>query len=411
MKLTTVRETYSFINRFMEAYPDLPHIHIEITQDDLCRVYLDKKKILDTAEAYKNERPLPTNASAGFSLLGNFAFHQEGWSEAPEQFNDEQQIIDTLIQMQLDMIPTYNRLLKDGLQVLQDDRSFLPQTELEYVRERLDNLIWEEIMTYFSKGITDFEKIYTLLLSHKTIDAQAVKAIVDAKEAFDLSRKQIGQIRTNFSRIVPRLSGLRSVGMGSEYMQTIKELEKAYTLISGDKKKTLHFIQELDGFGSKATIHTLPRIVAFYGFFKLIMTVATEYAFKKNKDLKSCYIHTRFSPVIKQNEGHVNAVIYFKGSELSQEIIEAINDPFQLSLQSKNRIFWTFKQLQDLFAHIYKVELLNEGKINQNGITRLKELFHIGNLSERDDALASHEGFFIEINFPAFGRVEDFKRK
>ncbi len=409
MKLSTVRETYSFINRFMDAYPDLPHIHIQMEGNNLCRIFLESKKILDTAEAYKNGRPLPVTASAGFSLLGNFAFHQEGWSETPVQFTDKKQLISTLEQMQFDMIPTYNRLLKEGLVVLQDDRSFLPQTELEYVREKVDMLIWEEIMNYFSKGVSDFEKIYTLLLSHKTIDAQAVKAIVDAKEAFDVSRKQIAQIRAHFGRIVPHLSGLRSVSLGSEYTHTIKELEKAYSIVNADKKKVFRFIQELNGFGSKSTIYSLPRIVGFYGFFKIIMSIATEYAFKKSRDQKTCYVHTRFSPSIIQNEGHLNGVIYFKGSELSTDILEAINNPLEGSIPGKTKLFWTLKHLQDLFAHIYKIELLKENEIDQNAVKHLQQLFHVGNLSERTDSLSSTEGFYIEMNFPAFGRVEDFK--
>lgn len=408
MKLASVRETYSFINRFMDAYPNLPHIRIELHDNKLCQIYLDSKKILDTAEAYKNDRPLPTKASAGFSLLGNFAFHQEGWNELPEQFGETSTIVSTLEQMQLDMVPTYNRLLKEGLEVLQDDRSFLPQTELEYVREKVDSLIWDEIITYFSKGITDFEKIYTLLLSHKTIDARAVKAIVDAKEAFDSSRKQIAQIRTHFSRIVPRLSGLRSVAIGSEYLQTIKELEKAYTIV-GDKQKSFRFIYELNGFANKTSIHTLPRVVGFYGFFKIIMAIATEYALRKSRDQKTCYVHTRFSPSISNNEGHIKTMIYIKSAELSTDVIDAINDPLQQSIPGKTKIQWAFKHLQDLFAHIYKIELTSGGKINEDGIARLKEIFHVGNLSSRKDDLSTHEGFYIEMNFPAFGRVEDFK--
>lgn len=411
MKLTTVRETYSFLNRFAEAYPNLPHIFVEMNQNGLYKIFLDKKKVLETAEAYKNGRPLAPEATAGFSLLGNFAFHQEGWSEAPEQFKSSDSIIESLVHMQLDMIPTYNRLLKDGLEVLQDDRSFLPQTELEYVRERVDLLIWDEIMNYFSKGITDFEKIYTLLLSHKTIDAQAVKAIVEAKESFDLSRQQMSHIRANFSRIVPRLSGLRSVGVGAEYMQTIRELEKAYALISGDKKKTLHFIDELRGFGNKSTTYTLPRIVAFYGFLKIIMAVFTELSLQTNANDESCYIHSRFSPLIIKNEGYVNMVIYSKGVEIPNKVLSAINDPFQNTVPGKNKVHWTIKQLQDLFSHIYKVELILEGQKNTTNANYLKDLFHLGNLSQRKDELAKHKGFYIELNLPAFGRIEDFKMK
>ncbi|MCX7997220.1 MAG: hypothetical protein N2691_05735 [Patescibacteria group bacterium] len=410
MKLASVRETYSFMHRFMDAYPDLPHIRVEMNDDALCKLYLDSNLVLATAEAYKEGRPAPMYASCGFSLLGNFAFHQEGWNTLPTQFSSDEQIIATLEHMQLDVIPTYNRLLKDGLEVLQDDRSFLPQTELEYVREKVGSLIWDEVIAYFSQSISGFEKLYSVLLEKKEIDTQTVKAIIEAKESFENSRKQLAQLRTNFGRIVPRLSGLRSVSVGAEYRQTVRELELAYELSALDKKRSFHFILELEGFGRRS-IKTLPRIVGFYGFLKIIMAIFSQRAFRKNRDQRACYLHTRFSPSIIENEGYLNVLLFATGQEMSATLLQALNDPLEHSVPTKNSGDIALKNLQELFAHIYKIPLYEGGKIRKDNVQRLRQLFRVGNLSERDDDLSGKTGFFLEIHFPAFGRIEDFRRK
>lgn len=411
MKLNTVRETYTFINRFLEAYPELPHMKVVLTDRNLCKIYLDSTLILKTAEAYKNGRPLPSRASSGFSLLGNFAFHQEGWNELPEQFRTDDQIIATLEHMQLDMIPTYNRLLKEGLEVLQDDRSFLPQTEIEYVRERLETIIWDEVMTYFSRSMSGFEKIYALIQSQKPITEETVKTVIQAKDSIDNSRSQLVQLRTQFGKIVPRLSGLRSISLGTEFTQATKELERAYSMVSTEDNRSIKFIQEIDGFGAKATLSTLPRIVGFYGFLKLLITIASQRAFRKNRDRKTNYLHIRFMPTILRNEGHVNVTIYAKGIEADPDLIQALNDPFRATLPSKSSFDFALKQIQDIVAHVYKISLTERGAQTAEGVDRLQELFHVGNLSNRTDDLREHSGFYIEINFPAFGRVEEFRRK
>lgn len=408
MKLSSVRETYSFVKKFMESYQELPHIRMRLNEENLCQIYLDKAKILNTAEAYKNGRPLPHTTTSGFSLLGSYAFQQEGWNEIPEQMQTEEGIISTLERMQLDMIPTYNRLLKEGLEVLHDDRSFLPQTELEYIREQLDGIIWELLMPGFSHGSNELEKMYTLLTSHQTIDTGTIKEIVQAKEASEKNRKQYSILRSQFGKIVPRLSALRSIALGSEYYQAVDELEKMYQTLSTDKKRELKFILELDGFGPKVTIHHLPRIVGFNGLLKIILSIASQKAYKLQRDLNTSYIHCRFSPVLYNSEGHISIVSYFTGKEMTPEALAVLNNPLHPTITSKNLVDIALKELQQVFCHIYKVELGSDGQVGQQ---RIKQLIHIGNLSERSDELNTKKGMFVEVRLPAFGRPEEFKRK
>lgn len=411
MKLSTVRETYSFVKKFMEAYPDSAHISMSLDENNLCKIYLDKQKILGTAEAYKNGRPLPHTATSGFSLLGNYAFQQEGWNEIPEQMTNDESIISTLERMQLDMIPTYNRLLKEGLEVLHDDRSFLPQTELEYIREELDVIIWELLMPGFSHGSNELEKMYTLLTSHETIDAETIKEIVQARETAEKSRKQNTHLRNQFGKIVPRLSALRSIALGSEYFQAVHELERMYQTLSIDKKRELKFILELDGFGSKTDIHHLPRIVGFNGLLKIILSAASQKAYKMQREQNTSYVHCRFSPSLFNNEGHITIISYFTGKEVSREQVTALNDPFHTALNSRNLADTALKQIQQVFCHIYKVELTSDGQVNETSVKRINQLFRIGNLSERHDDLKHKKGMFVELSLPAFGRPEEFKRK
>jgi hypothetical protein len=411
MKLSSVRETYSFVKKFMEAYPDLNHISMTLDDNNLCQIYLDKQKILATAEAYKNGRPLPNTATSGFSLLGSYAFQQEGWNEIPEQMTSAESIVATLERMQLDMIPTYNRLLKEGLEVLHDDRSFLPQTELEYIREQLDVMIWELLMPGFSHGSNELEKMYTLLTSHASIDADTIKEIVQAREAAEKNRKQINFLRKQFGKIVPRLSALRSIALGSEYFQAVQELEKMYQTLSSDKKRELRFILELEGFGAKADIRHLPRIVGFNGLLKIILSVVSQKAYKLQRDMNTTYVHCLFSPSIHESEGHINIVSYFTGKEATKDSLTALNDPLFSVLNTRSNVDAAIKQLQQIFCHIYKVELTSDGQVNTENIKRIQSLIKIGNLSERSDDLKDKKGMFIEVNLPAFGRPDDFKRK
>ena len=411
MKLSSVRETYSFVKKFMEAYPDLAHISMNLDENNLCQIYLDKQKILATAEAYKNGRPLPHTATSGFSLLGSYAFQQEGWNEIPEQMTTSDSVIATLERMQLDMIPTYNRLLKEGLEVLHDDRSFLPQTELEYIREQIDVMIWELLMPGFSHGSNELEKMYTLLTSHASIDADTIKEIVQAREAAEKNRKQISYIRNQFGKIVPRLSALRSIALGSEYFQAVQELEKMYQTLSSDKRKELKFILELEGFGAKSTIQHLPRIVGFNGLLKIILSVVSQKAYKIHRELTTSYVHCRFSPSIQENEGHINIVSYFTGKEAPRDVLSSLNDPLHTVLNSRSPVDSAIKQLQQIFCHIYKVELMSDGQVNTDNLNRIQKLIKIGNLSDRSDDLKEKKGMFIEVNLPAFGRPDEFKRK
>jgi hypothetical protein len=408
MRLKSVQETYSFLNRFIEAYPDLSHIRAEFVEGRLGRIWMDKKIVLETAEAYKDDRPVPPRTSAGFGLLGNFAFQQEGWNGMPSQMASPDAVITLLETMQLEMVPPYNRLLREGLEVLQDDRSFLPQTELAYIRELLETIIWDQVMAYFGRSSSVISRMYSLVSGKKQVDAATLKAIDEAKEASEIATRNMMRLRSEFGKIVPRLSGLRSISLGSEYMQAVEELEAAYETVSGDKSRKLKFILELDGFPGKGRIYDIPRVVGFYGMLKLLLALASQNAYKINKDQDILYFHVRFKPTVIDGESYVNVLLYNYGKEAPQEIVESVNDPLAPALPGK-AAGSAQKQIQDLLAHVYKVELFQEGEIDSAGVGRLRNLMCVGNLSRRSDGLAKENGYFMEINLPAFGRPEDFK--